>query len=184
MPSSRLHEPWRSFLRRLDEQLSQPTELHCFGGFVIAEHYGLTRSTADIDILDSRGTDLGTIARLAGKDSRLHKRYRVYIDVVGVATVPEGYESRLATAFADQFRLLRVRAFERHDLVLAKLERNSDRDREDVEALARGPGLDISVLKGRYEQELRPFLGRPDREDLTLSLWVAIIEEVDRQRTT
>jgi len=27
--------------------------------------------------------------------------------------------------------------------VLAKLERNNDRDREDVEAIARGPGLDV-----------------------------------------
>jgi hypothetical protein len=184
MPSSRLHEPWRSLLHGLDEQLSQPTELHCFGGFVIAEHYGLGRSTGDIDILESKGTDPGTIVRLAGKGSPLHKRYRVYVDVVGVATVPEDYESRLATVSTDEFRHLRIRALERHDLVLAKLERNSDRDREDVEALARGPGLDISVLKSRYEQELRPFVGRPDREDLTLSLWIAIIEEVNKQRTT
>ncbi len=184
MPSSRLHEPWRSFLRKLDEQLSQPTELHCFGGFVIAEHYGLIRPTGDIDILASKGTAPGTIARLAGKDSPLHKRYGVYVDVVSVATAPEDYENRLVTVFADEFTHLWVRAFERHDLVLAKLERNSDRDREDVEALARGPGLDVSVLRGRYEQELRPFLGRPDREDLTLTLWIAIIEEVSSQRTT
>lgn len=184
MRSSRLHEPWRSFLHELEQHLSQPTDLHCFGGFVIAEHYGLTRSTADIDVLDSKGTDPGTIARLAGKGSALYKRYRVYVDVVGVATVPEDYESRLAIAFAGEFKRLRIRAFERHDLVLAKLERNSDRDREDLVALARGPGLDISVLQSRYEQELRPFLGRPDREDLTLSLWIAILKEVGKQRTT
>jgi len=184
MPPSRLHEPWASFLRKLDEQLSQPTDLHCFGGFVIAEHYGLVRPTADIDILASRGTDPGTLARLAGKDSPLHKRFGVYVDVVGVATVPEDYESRLATMSAGRFTYLRVRAFERHDLVLAKIERNSDRDREDLEALARGAGLDVSVLKSRYENELRPFLGRPDREDLTLSLWIAIVEEINRRRTT
>lgn len=183
MPSSRLHEPWRSFLRKLDEQLSQPTEIHCFGGFVLAEHYGLLRPTADIDILESRGTDPGTIVRLAGRDSPLHRRYGVYIDVVGVTTVPEDYESRLSTVSGDRFTHLLVRALERHDLVLAKLQRSSDRDREDVEALARGPGLDVAVLRTRYEKELRPFLGRPDREDLTLSLWVAIIEEVDTRRT-
>ena len=34
----------------------------------------------------------------------------------------------------------RVLAFERHDLVLAKLARNTDRNREDVVALAQGPG--------------------------------------------
>ncbi len=184
MPSRRLREPWRSFLHALDDQLSQPTELHCFGGFVIAEQYDLTRSTGDIDILESKGTDLRTIASLAGKGSPLHKRYRVHVDVVGGAAVPEDYESRLTTVFAGEFRHLRIQTLERHDLLLAKLERNSDRDREDVETIARGPGLDVSLLKDRYERELRPLLGRPDREDLTLSLWIAIIEEVNKDRVT
>jgi len=53
----------------LDDELSEPTELHRFGGFVIAEQYDLARSTADIDILGSLGTDPGTIFRLAGKGS-------------------------------------------------------------------------------------------------------------------
>jgi len=184
MPSSGSREPWRSFLRALDDQLREATELHCLGGFVIAEQYGLSRSTGDIDILETRGTDPGTLFRLAGKGSPLHKRYRVCVDIVGVATVPEDYESRLTTLFANEFTFLRMRAFERHDLVLAKLERNSDRDREDVQAIARGPGLDVSVLRSRYERELRPLLGRPQREDLTLSLWIAIIEEVNKGRAT
>jgi hypothetical protein len=182
MASHRLHEPWRSFLHALDSQLSQPTELHCFGGFVIAEHYGLTRSTGDIDIFECKGTGPETIALLAGKDSPLHRRYQVYIDVVGVANVPADYESRLTTAFGDEFTNLRMRMFERHDLVLAKIERNSDRDREDLEAIARGPGLDVAVLTQRYEQELRVFLGRPDREDLTLSLWVDIVKEINSKQ--
>jgi hypothetical protein len=48
-------------------------------------------------------------------------------------------------------------------------------------AIARGPGLDIDVLRARYVEELRPKLGRPEREDLTLKLWIEIIEET-RQR--
>jgi hypothetical protein len=46
--------------------LASPTELHCLGGFVVAEYYGLMRATADIDILESRGTDLATLAKLVG----------------------------------------------------------------------------------------------------------------------
>jgi hypothetical protein len=53
MPSDSLHEPWLSFLRGLDRQLASPTELHCLGGFVVAEYYGLMRATADIDILEN-----------------------------------------------------------------------------------------------------------------------------------
>jgi hypothetical protein len=182
MPFSRPHEPWDSFLRELDEQLMSPTELHCFGGFVVAEHYGLARATADIDVLESRGTDPTMLVRLAGKGSALHKKYRVYVDVVTVADVPDHYESRLISLFEGRFKHLQLKAFERHDLVLAKLARNIDRDREDVEVLARGPGLDVTVLRDRYKCELRPILGRPEREDLTLDLWIDIIEEATKKR--
>jgi hypothetical protein len=178
MASKRLHEPWQSFLQALDRELLAPSELHCFGGFVVAEHYGLIRPTADVDILESRGTDLVTIARLAGKGSPLHSRHRVYVDVVTIADVPDDYETRLIDMNISGFKHLRLRAFEQHDLVLAKLARNIDRDREDVTALARGPGLDVEVLQERYRQELRPKLGRPDREDLTMRLWVEMIEEL------
>jgi hypothetical protein len=39
-------------------------------------------------------------------------------------------------------------------------------------------GLDIQVLQERYAAELRPWLARPEREDLTLQLWVEILEEL------
>ena len=44
-------EPWRSFLRDLDAALKAPVELRCLGGFVVAQHYGIGRETADIDFL-------------------------------------------------------------------------------------------------------------------------------------
>jgi hypothetical protein len=119
------------------------------GGFVLAEHYGLVRPTADVDLIESLGTDKGSIAQLAGRGSALHKRHRVYIDIVTVADVPDGYDTRLVAMHVDGLARLRLRAFERHDLALAKLCRNIDRDREDVVAL-----------------------GRPDCEDLTLQLWM------------
>ena len=44
------------------------------------------------------------------------------------------------------------------------------------------PGLDIEVLRARYVEELRPKLGKPEREDLTLELWIEIIEETRQRR--
>lgn len=92
--------------------------------------------------------------------------------------MPDDYESRLIDMHVEGLAQVRLLAFERHDLVLAKLARNTDRDREDVLALARGPGLDTEVLRSRYRDELRPTLGRADREDLTLGLWIEMIHEV------
>lgn len=173
-----LREPWRTFFEALDRELSSPCDLHCFGGFVLTEHYAVARSTIDVDIVDVRGAEIADIARRAGRGSPLHGRYRAYVDVVTVAEIPDDYESRLIDMEVGGLSHLRLLAFERHDLVLAKLARNTDRDREDVVALALGPGLDTAVLQSRYRDELRPTLGRPDREDLTLALWIEMINEV------
>jgi hypothetical protein len=64
-----------------------------------------------------------------------------------------------------------------NDLALSKLERNIQRDRDDVKHLARSVLFDLGVLKNRYEKELRWQLGNPQREDLTLRLWMEMIEE-------
>lgn len=121
---------------------------------------------------------------MAGRGSELHRRHRVYLDIVTVASVPENYEKRLRALLPGQFRNLRLKAFERHDLVLSKLARNLDRDREDVKRLAAKPGLDPTVLKERYDSELRHLLARPERDDLTLALWLEMIQEVQQSRPT
>jgi hypothetical protein len=180
-----LHEPWASFLRELDGHLTRPTELHCLGGFVVSELYGLERPTADVDVLETTtGIDAATLSELAGKGSALHKRHKVHIDVVTIAAVPEHYEARLLDLAPQSFRNLHLKALERHDLMLAKLERNADRDREDLKRLALGPGLDADLLRERYVSELRFQLGRPEREDLTLDLWLAIIRELGTRQPT
>jgi hypothetical protein len=179
MSRDQLHEPWRSFLHDIDTRLSGPTEIHCLGGFVVAEYYGLARPTSDIDIIEVRGaTDIADVQRIAGKGSPLAKKHRVYIDIVTVANVPERYEERLVNVYAGEFRNLRVKVFERHDLVLAKLGRNQDYDREDVRRLARRPGLDVAILEQRYREELRWQLGNPERDDLTLELWIEMLAEL------
>ena len=180
MPDRILRDPWRSFLHALDTLVPIKTELHCLGGFVIAELYDLARVTADVDVIDVRGTSAVTLQELAGKGSHLHRRHKVYLDIVTIASVPDHYQDRLVDLRPGEFKNLRLKALERHDLALAKLARNIDRDREDVKRLATGPGLNPDLLKQRYEIELRYQLGRPEREDLTLELWLEVIEELRR----
>lgn len=79
--------------------------------------------------------------------------------------------------FPGTFKYLRLLAFDPYDIALAKLERNIQRDRDDVKHLARTIPFDLDVLRARYEKELRPLLANPDREDLTLRLWLEAIEE-------
>ena len=182
MPSAHIPEPWASFLSQVDDHLSEDVELHCFGGFVITMLYGLARSTVDVDVLPAvKISAWGHLADLAGKGSELHRKYGAYLDFVTVATVPEDYDQRLTEMFPGAFRRLRLLAFDPYDLALAKLERNIQRDRDDVKHLARTIPFDLEALKDRYMKELRPLLGNPNREDLTLRLWVEAIEEERRR---
>jgi hypothetical protein len=168
-------EPWGAFLRDFDRELVRPVELHCLGGFVVTMLYGLTRPTADIDVLVVRPQiDLNP---LAGIGSFLHKKHGLYVQRVTVLEAyPEDYEERLTELFPGALRRLRLFALDPYDLALTKLRRNSQRDREDVLYLANAVPFDIGTLRDRY-QEMRPCLGNPEREDLTLKLWIEAIEE-------
>jgi hypothetical protein len=117
------------------------------------------------------------LLELGRRGGELHNKYGVYLDFVGVAKVPEDYESRLTEVFPQTFKFLRLLVLDPYDLALSKLERNIERDRSDVRHLARSVPFDIEILKRRYEDELRWQMGNPDREDLTLRLWIDMILE-------
>ncbi|HEX9002363.1 MAG TPA: DUF6036 family nucleotidyltransferase [Blastocatellia bacterium] len=178
MHAKPIPEPWRSFLSEADAQLREDIELHCLGGFVVTMLYGLARPTADVDVMMiAPGNASQYLLGMAGKGSALHQKHGVYLDFVAIVTVPEDYEQRLTELFPKVFKRLRLYAFDSYDLALAKLERNIQRDRDDVKYLARTIPLNPLLLKDRYEKELRPYLGNPVREDLTLRLWLEMIEE-------
>ena len=168
-------EPWRSFLGELDGLLKAPVELRCLGGFVVTQQYGIGRETSDIDFLAviAQSPD-DNVEALAGLGSKLHRKYRLYMQYVGVATPPADYANRLTRMFPSApWRRLKLFALDATDIALSKLERNAERDREDVLRLARAGYLDPQVLKERYYEELRPYLlSKVPWHDKTLELWL------------
>ncbi len=177
-PNESIQEPWLSFLRELDAAAREEVRLDCMGGFVVTTVYGFSRPTGDLDVLEIAPRDAGrAMLELGMRGSALHKKYKIYLDHVGVAHVPEDYEDRLTEIFPGTFQHLRLLALDPYDLALSKLERNIQRDRDDVLHLARTLPLELEVLKDRYQKELRWQLGNPEREDLTLQLWMDAIEE-------
>ena len=179
MPETKpILEPWRSFLGELDEKVTTETRLDCMGGFVVTMQYGFSRETSDLDVLViAPGEQRDALLELGARGGPLHKKYKVFLDFVGVAKLPEDYEERLVEMFPGAYKHLRLCALDPYDLALSKLERNIQRDRDDVRHLAQVIPLDLKVLKERYEKELRWQLGNPEREDLTLRLWIEMIEE-------
>jgi hypothetical protein len=172
-PSQALPPRWNAFLREVDAIIDFSVELHCLGGFVLAVLYGLPRPTGDVDYIAAIPSDSVTrLEQTAGRDSTLAKKHGLYFQYVTVADVPEDYADRLTELFPGCFSRLRLLALDVHDLVLAKLVRNSPVDLEDAKFLAKTGRLDKAVLKQRYENELRPNLANESRHDLTLKLWL------------
>jgi hypothetical protein len=96
------------------------------------------RGTSDIDFLSVTAVSADdNVEVLGGLGSDLHKKYRVYLQYVGIATPPCDYADRLQCMFPGcWWAKLQLFALDPIDLALYKLERNSDRDREDVLRLA------------------------------------------------
>jgi hypothetical protein len=167
----RLPRHWKGFLQEVDRALPGGLSLQCLGGFVVEVVYGVTRRTGDIDYIAAAPQDLEHVLdELAGADSRLARKHRVSIQRVAVHDVPEDFESRLIPLKVG-LRKLELFVLDPYDLVLSKLTRNQPKDREDVRALAESHKLRFSVLKQRYDREMKPWLPNTERHELTLELW-------------
>jgi len=176
--SNRPPEPWKSFFKELDDAVNTTVRLDFIGGFVITLLYGLERPTGDVDVVElAPRAAAETMMELGIRGGPLHQKYRIYLDRVAVAVIPENYEDRLIEMYPGAYHNLHLMALDPYDLALSKLERNSQKDRDDVRFLARSVPRDLDILQERYTMELRWQLGVPKREDLTLQLWLDAIRE-------
>jgi hypothetical protein len=113
MPHDRPPEPWHSFFLEIDKTFDRPVILHCIGGFALAMLHGLPRPTVDVDcrtVIPVEET--APLQLLAGEGSALHKKCGVYLQRVGIVTVPENYSDRLTPMFPSAYRRLRVQVAE------------------------------------------------------------------------
>jgi hypothetical protein len=172
-------EPWHSFLKELDAMASGVVDFQCLGGFVVTQLYGLKRPTADVDVFSIAPVEQRKdFVEKGGKGSHLHEKHKVYLDYVGVASIPYEYESRLTEMYPGAYKHIRLFALDPYDIALSKLSRNIARDREDVLYLAKHVPFDLKLLQERSTAELRPDLtGIPENQDAILRLWIEMIQE-------
>jgi hypothetical protein len=169
MPDPVLPPPWPEFLSDVDQSLPTAVELHCVGGFVLTALYGIPRTTADLDYIYVVPYEAALdLERIAGRDSDLTKKHKVYLQSVGIAGYPDAYESRLTTLPLG-LKNLTLRGFDPYDLLLSKLTRNSPKDMEDVKALAPKLNLKFEVLVERFQTEMH-WVPNRDRHQQTLEV--------------
>ena len=175
---AKLPSPWNRFLEELDGLLREQVQVHCIGGFVVSLFYGLPRPTADIDYFAVLPyAAVGELQAWAGQGSRLAQKYKLYLQHVPTISLPEDYETRLTEMYPGRLKNLHLYAPDPYDLILSKLERNSQKDRDDVAFLAESLHLTPETLRERYTRELRPYLANEGRHDLTLKLWLDVYFE-------
>jgi hypothetical protein len=166
-------DPWLSFLREVDHALKQQVVVHCLGGFVLTVMWALPRPTGDVDVIEVEpSAAAANLLTVGGEGSVLSERYHLQFHEVTIAEYPSEYASRLVDITPVGFRRLRLMALEVHDLALAKLSRNSQRDREDIAYLASNGALQRQTLRERFDTELKPYLLNEQREAFTLDLWL------------
>src|SRR5262249_54775218 len=138
--------------------------------------YSVEPSTADgrRGLIEIRPGHAGEeLLRIAGEGTPLAVRHSLYFQRVSIAVYPDEYETRLIDTTPRSLRKLRLMAMEVHDVVLAKLSRNSSVDRSDVKFLAERGIISRRVLEERFEAELRHYVLNEAREKQTLELWLA-----------
>ncbi|MGB9070372.1 MAG: DUF6036 family nucleotidyltransferase [Candidatus Acidiferrales bacterium] len=173
---AQLPSPWKDFLGEIDRALERPLEIHCIGGFALVFYYGIPRTTGDIDYYTAVPADVDLEA-LAGCDSALHLKYKIYLHRVTVTTLPEEYEERLSEMASGQYERLKLLVPDPYDYILSKLQRAGLKDSDDALYLFQTRKLQSRILRERYHRELRNYLIGPLKQhDETLERWIEIFE--------
>lgn len=165
----KLPPPWAEFLAAVDKSLSHAVEVHCVGGFILSLLHEIPRSTADLDYIDIY-PDSQELEHLAGRESELTKKYKVFFHRVGgISDFPEDYQTRMSETPLG-LQKLSLKALDPYDLALSKLTRNNPKDMEDVKFLAKKLGLSFATLYGRWEKEMKPWVPHAERHETTLNV--------------
>ncbi len=71
------------------------------------------------------------------------------------------------------FKQIRLFVLDPCDLVLSKICRNIERDREDAKHLIKTQRIDVAIFRERYNSELKcNLIGDPKWHEGTLRLWI------------
>jgi uncharacterized nucleotidyltransferase DUF6036 len=165
----KLDSPWDEFLSAIDEQLTAPARIICIGGFVVTKIHGFSRSTGDLDHIESPRELTAELHAIAGQGSPLHRKYHLYVDSVGVVTMPINFDERLIEVRLE-LKKISILVPDIYDLILSKLERNSPKDYADVQFLAEKYKLSFATLRKRFDEEL-DFMPNRERHVGTLDFW-------------
>lgn len=162
-----------------------PIRMYVAGGAALQFYIG-ARVSEDIDATFSRrvvlSDDLSVSYRDADGYARVLYLDRNYNDSLGLLH-ENAYEDSVAVAIPGvNSKIIDVRVLSPLDLVLSKLSRFSDQDRQDIEALARERLIGSKALRRRAEEALGGYIGNVDVIRNTIDIVARLIDPANPPR--
>ncbi|MBI4375835.1 MAG: hypothetical protein HY549_05230 [Elusimicrobia bacterium] len=145
--------PVKDFLAAIDAGWrpigDEPITLQIVGSTALMLQADYTRGTKDSDVLESSGGPLPLKERLlalAGRETDLHKRFRLYIDVIdrAILFLPQQPEFRPLQGLA--LKNFKIEVLAVNDVVLSKLKRYNRDDTNDIRTMAAKGLIDHNLL--------------------------------------
>jgi hypothetical protein len=170
------------FLKDIDarlagENLKDKITLYVFGGAAAVIAYGSKRGTIDIDAhLDDEKIQK-KLVEWAGKGTELAQRHGIYFQSVNTSLMlieDPDWKERCVDILKNRLEHIRVMALGKEDLILSKLGRYNDHDREDIQFIAEKHEIDPERLIAYYKSARHYYVGRLETLDQTFNI---VLEE-------
>jgi hypothetical protein len=128
------------FFRDIDARLGKEKPLpeitlYIFGGAAAVIAYGSKRGTLDVDAYIEQRSIKDDLLEWAGRGSELELKHGLYLHRANIELMlleTPDWKKRSVEVLRGKLKHVRVKAIGKEDLILSKLSRYNDRDREDI----------------------------------------------------
>ena len=163
---------------RLDgENLPGKIDLYVFGGAAAVIAYGSKRGTVDIDGYLDDERIWKKLVEWAGEGTALAKKHEIYFQAANTFIMlieDPDWKGRCVEILANRLKHLRVMALGKEDLILTKLGRYGDRDRQDIQFIAENHKIAPEKLIAYYKSARQYYVGDRKTLDQTFNI---VLEE-------
>lgn len=169
-----LFEFLRDIDARLDgEDLETKVILYVFGGAAAVIAYGSKRGTMGIDAYLENERIWMKLLEWAGEGKELAVKHGIYFQSANTTLMlieEPDWKHRCVDILENRFKHLRVMALGKEDLILSKLSRYNDRDRQDIQFIVEKYKVDSKKLVAYYKSARQYYVGRLETIDQTFNI--------------
>jgi hypothetical protein len=174
---------FRDIDRRWRRTAETKTLLRIIGSTALMLQSDYRRGTKDSDVLETAHIDEATstqLRSLAGVKTDLHKKHRLYVDVVaaGVPFLPQAPNCHLMSELSESLEHFDVEVLDVVDVVVSKLKRFNANDVLDIDAMVSRDLVPHASLLDRFKHAVEFY--ELDARAVDLPRYVANLHAVER----